>query len=237
MRRHAVGGGRGVAEVAARRGAALHLRRADQVGASTTPGQALPKRGCSASAVPETAAPITKPPSGGFLDRRHLGDLLDVDDRPGRIAPARICTSRSVPPARMRAALPAAAKALTASASVVGARYRASVIGHPRACPYPVVQRPCRADKLAAGHPRPTTRCRSPHSWKAQGCMTSTWRDRTRARLPLRSAGRWRASHIARAITKAYLRAARQSPPPACCVESGRVASKEVPRAPAYWRG
>jgi hypothetical protein len=51
--------------------------------------------------------------------------------RPGFTAPERICTSKSVPPAMMRAALPAAAKALTASSSVRGLKYRMSVMSLP----------------------------------------------------------------------------------------------------------
>src|SRR4029453_4827128 len=50
---------------------------------------------------------------------------------PGFSIPDRICTSKSVPPAKMRAALPAFANAPIASSSVSGARYRSSVMVFP----------------------------------------------------------------------------------------------------------
>ena len=59
--------------------------------------------------------------------------------RPGRTMPERICTKRSVPPARMRAALPAAANAPIASSSVRGAKYRISVMLLPS---FPLSPRP-----------------------------------------------------------------------------------------------
>ncbi len=49
--------------------------------ASSTPGQTLPKRGCSASTAPGNGGADAKTAIGGLLDRRHLGDLLDVDDQ------------------------------------------------------------------------------------------------------------------------------------------------------------
>ena len=94
--------------------------------ASSTPGQILPKRGCSASTAPGTAAPTRKPPSA-VSSIAVISDIFLMSTiRPGRTLPARICTKRSVPPARMRAALPAAAKAETASSSVDGLKYRIS---------------------------------------------------------------------------------------------------------------
>ena len=88
--------------------------------ASSTPGQTLPKRGCSASAMPETAAPMRKPPSAVSSIAVISAIFLMSTIRPGFTAPERICTRRSVPPARMRAALPAAANAPIASSSVRG---------------------------------------------------------------------------------------------------------------------
>ena len=65
QRRNAVGRRRGVAEVAAGRGAALHLRRADQVDRldHARPG-ACDSFACSPITAPETAAPMRKPPPG-----------------------------------------------------------------------------------------------------------------------------------------------------------------------------
>src|SRR6516225_5273309 len=100
--------------------------------ASSTPGQTLPKRGCSESTAPETAAPRQKPPSAVSSIVVISAIFLISTINPGRTRPARICTRRSVPPARMRAALPAAAKAPIASSSVPGAMYLTSVILFPR---------------------------------------------------------------------------------------------------------
>ena len=72
--------------------------------ASSTPGQTLPKRGCSASTAPDTAAPMRKPPSAVSSIAVISAIFLMSTMVPGFTAPARICTSRSVPPARMRAA-------------------------------------------------------------------------------------------------------------------------------------
>ena len=99
--------------------------------ASSTPGQTLPKRGCSASTAPETAAPMRKPPSAVCSMPVISAIFLMSTIRPGCTPPARICTRRSVPPARMRAALPAAANAPIASSSVPGAKYRISVMSFP----------------------------------------------------------------------------------------------------------
>ena len=96
--------------------------------ASSTPGQTLPNLGCSASAMPEAAAPMRKPPSAVCSIALISAIFLMSTIRPGRTAPERICTNRSVPPARMRAALPAAANAPIASSSVCGATYRISVM-------------------------------------------------------------------------------------------------------------
>ena len=96
--------------------------------ASSTPGQTLPKRGCSASTAPDTAAPMRKPPSAVSSMAVISAIFLMSTIRPGFTAPERICTRRSVPPARMRAALPAAANALIASSSVRGLKYRISVM-------------------------------------------------------------------------------------------------------------
>src|SRR5712671_2800954 len=96
--------------------------------ASSTPGQTFPKRGCSASTAPGTAAPTRKPPSAVSSIVVISAIFLMSTIRPGRTAPERICTRRSVPPARMRAALPAAANALIASSSVRGLKYRISVM-------------------------------------------------------------------------------------------------------------
>ncbi|MEA2896242.1 MAG: hypothetical protein QOJ84_1857 [Bradyrhizobium sp.] len=65
---------------------------------------------------------------GGLLDRSHLGNFLYVDDQARSHDAGAHCTSRSVPPARTRAALPAPANALIASSSVRGAKYRTSVM-------------------------------------------------------------------------------------------------------------
>ena len=51
--------------------------------ASSTPGQTLPKLLWSCSAMPETAAPMRKPPSAVCSICGHLGDFLDVDDHAG----------------------------------------------------------------------------------------------------------------------------------------------------------
>src|ERR1700730_7793620 len=96
--------------------------------ASNTPGQTLPKRACSASTAPGTAAPMRKPPSAVSSMAVISVIFLMSTIRPGLTAPERICTSRSVPPARMRAAFPAAANALIASSSVRGLKYRISVM-------------------------------------------------------------------------------------------------------------
>ena len=106
--------------------------------ASSTPGQILPKRGCSASTAPGTAAPMRKPPSAVSSMAVISAIFLMSTIRPGRTLPARICTRRSVPPARTRAALPAAAKAETASSSVRGLTYRISVMWFP---PFPFCAR------------------------------------------------------------------------------------------------
>ncbi len=86
--------------------------------ASSTPGQTLPKLLWSASAMPETAAPMRKPPSAVCSIAVISGIFLMSTITPGLSTPERICTRRSVPPARMRAALPAAANAPIASSSV-----------------------------------------------------------------------------------------------------------------------
>src|SRR6202000_452182 len=51
----------------------------------------------------------------------------------------RICTKRSLPRARMRAALPAAANAPIASSSVCGAMYRISVMVFPSVAPLSIL--------------------------------------------------------------------------------------------------
>jgi hypothetical protein len=77
--------------------------------ASSTPGHTFPNLGWSCSSMPETAAPMRKPPSAVCSIAVISAIFLMSTIRPGRTAPERICTRRSVPPARMRAALPAAA--------------------------------------------------------------------------------------------------------------------------------
>ena len=79
QRRHAVGGRRAVAEVAAHRGAALDLRGADEVGGldQTRPDlrklRVLLQLGAGDGGADAEAAAL-------LLDLPHLGDLLDVDD-------------------------------------------------------------------------------------------------------------------------------------------------------------
>jgi hypothetical protein len=68
---------------------------------------------------------------GGWLDRVISAIFLMSTITPGFSTPDRICTSKSVPPARMRAALPLIANAPIASSSVSGARYRSSVMVFP----------------------------------------------------------------------------------------------------------
>ena len=48
--------------------------------ASSTPGQTLPKRGWSCQHHAGDGGADPEAAIGGFLDRRHLGDFLDVDD-------------------------------------------------------------------------------------------------------------------------------------------------------------
>ena len=97
-RGHAVAGRRAVAQVAARGGAALHLLGADQIDGLQHAGPDFAEARMFGQRHARDGGADAEAAIGGFLDRGHLGDLLDVDDQ-ARAAP---CRSASAPEDRCR---------------------------------------------------------------------------------------------------------------------------------------